>query len=100
MNIEKFRMEKKIILLSAVLIALLLKLEKLYKKMWQKKQIFLVSILFKKLREEKGWGGGWLSERRRIFEKNIPGNGGMIYLMLMPSFILVPSGLGNTFSHS
>ena len=58
MNIEKFRMEKKIILLSAVLIALLLKLEKLYKKMWEKKQIFLVSILFKKLREEKGWGGG------------------------------------------
>ena len=58
MNIEKFRMEKKVILLSAVLIALLLKLEKLYKKMWQKEQIFLVSILFKKLREEKGWGGG------------------------------------------
>ena len=40
------------------------------------------------------------SERGVIFEKNIPGNGGMIYLMLMPSFILVPSGLGNTFSHS
>ena len=32
MNIEKFRMEKSY---SAVLIALLLKVEKLYKKTWQ-----------------------------------------------------------------
>ena len=39
---------------SAVQIALLLKVKKLYKKVWQKKQIFLVSILFKKVREEKG----------------------------------------------
>ena len=39
--------------------------------MRQKKQIFLVSILL-------GGGGGWFSERNRIFEKNIPGNGEMI----------------------
>ena len=71
MNIEKFGMEKKLFCC---------------KKMWQQKHIFLVSILFKKLREEKAWGGGWLSERRRIFEKNIPGNGDMIYLILIAFF--------------
>ena len=38
--------------------------------MRQKKQIFLVSILL--------GGGEWFSERNRIFEKNIPGNGEMI----------------------
>ena len=31
---------------------------KVIKKMWQQKQIFLVSILFKKVREEKGGGFG------------------------------------------
>ena len=36
-----------------------------------KKNIFLVSILIKKVREEKGKVGG-LFERGRIFGKNIP----------------------------
>ena len=47
----------------AVLIALLLKVEKLSKKVTAKTffKIFLVSILFKKVREEKGGGGGYPS---------------------------------------
>ena len=51
------------------------------KKVWQYKYIFLVSILFKKVREEQVGGGVWLSGRGRIFEKNIPNNSGMIYLL-------------------
>ena len=55
----------------------MLKVEKLSKKVTAKTffkiflvsiPFFLVSILFKKVREEKGGGGGgWLSERGLIF---------------------------------
>ena len=45
-----------------------------------KKNIFLVSTLIKKVREEKGKIGG-LFERGRIFGKNIPNNSGMMYLL-------------------
>ena len=41
------------------------------KKVWQYKYIFLVSILFKKVREETGWGGcgypGVAAYSRKIF---------------------------------
>ena len=45
--------------------------------MWQQKQIFLASILFKKWGRRRVGGGG-LSESGRIFEKNIPGNSEMM----------------------
>ena len=47
----------------------MLKVEKLSKKVTAKTffKIFLVSILLKKVRAEKGGGGGWLFERGLIF---------------------------------
>ena len=56
MKIEKSEMENKIILLYRLRCRW--KFKSLKKKVWQQKQIFLVSILFKKVREEKGGGLG------------------------------------------
>ena len=39
------------------------------KKVWQYKYIFLVSILFKKVREETGWGGVVIRAWPHIREK-------------------------------
>ena len=57
MKIEKSEIENKIILLYRLRSRWKLKSYK-KKKVWQQKQIFLVSILFKKVREEKGGGLG------------------------------------------
>ena len=56
MKIEKSEIENKIFLLYRLRSRWKLKSYK--KKGWQQKQIFLVSILFKKVREEKGGGLG------------------------------------------
>ena len=61
---------------SAAQIALSLKIEKLFKKCGSRNRFSLYLYYFKKWgREGWGGGGGWLSQRGCIFEKNIPGNG-------------------------
>ena len=55
MKIEKSEMENKFILLYRLRCRWKLKSYK--KKVWQQKETFLASILFKKVREEKGGGG-------------------------------------------
>ena len=57
------------------------------KRVRQLKQIFLVSIL--------PGGGEWLSERGRIFEKNIPGNDEMI----TPLFDGLSDNTGKNLAH-
>ena len=74
MKIEKSEMENKIILLYRLRCRWKLKSYK--KKVWQQKQIFLVSILFKKVREEKGGVGGWgypsvATYSRKIFQEMV-----------------------------
>ena len=81
MKIEKSEMENKIILLYRLRCRWKLKSYK-KKKVWQQKQIFLVTILFKKVREEKGGVGGWGYPSVAAYSrKNIPSNGEMINLI-------------------
>ena len=77
MKIEKSEMENKFILLYRLRCRWKLKSYK--KKSVAAETDFPCIYTFQKSEGGEGWG--WLSERGRIFEKNIPSNGKMINLI-------------------